>query len=155
MRGIFLCLPKGESERKPTTKKTLLISLLIGNALGVAIFFILLSIASAVMLKKGVSSGAYTPVSIVCAAIAAFIAGLFSVIPIRKNGLLLGLCSSVLLIACVVVSAAAAGGGVGIKTAIAVSCCSCMRLCRRYTCRKYEKENTMTVPQGTVLSCKI
>lgn len=57
--------------------------------------------------QKGVSSGVYTPVSIVCAAIAAFIAGLFSVIPIRKNGLLLGLCSSVLLIACVVVSAAA------------------------------------------------
>ena len=35
------------------------------------------------------------------------------------------------------------------------SCCGRMRLCRRYTCRKYEKENTMTVPQGTVLSCKI
>lgn len=98
-------MPAKRGERKETNdKKTLLISLLIGNALGAAIFFILLSIASAVMLKKGVSSGAYTPVSIVCAAIAAFIAGLFSVIPIRKNGLLLGLCSSVLLIACVVVS---------------------------------------------------
>lgn len=101
-------MPAKRGERKEINdKKTLLISLLIGNALGVAIFFILLSIASAVMLKKGVSSGAYTPVSIVCAAIAAFIAGLFSVIPIRKNGLLLGLCSSVLLISCVVVSAAA------------------------------------------------
>lgn len=79
-------MPAKRGERKETnTKKTLLISLLIGNALGAAIFFILLSIASAVMLKKGVSSGAYTPVSIVCAAIAAFIAGLFSVIPIRKT----------------------------------------------------------------------
>ena len=68
------------------------------------------------ILKKGVSSGAYTPVSIVCAAI-------------RKNGLLLGLCSSVLLIACVVVSAAAAGGSVGIKTAIAsavAAVCACI-----------------------------
>ena len=122
-------MPAKRGERKETNdKKTLLISLLIGSALGVAIFFILLSIASAVMLKKGVSSGAYTPVSIVCAAIAAFIAGLFSVIPIRKNGLLLGLCSSVLLIACVVVSAAAAGS-VGIKTAIAVAVaavCACV-----------------------------
>lgn len=82
-------MPAKRGERKETNdKKTLLISLLIGNALGVAIFFILLSIASAVILKKGVSSGAYTPVSIVCDAIAAFIAGLFSVIPIRKNGLL-------------------------------------------------------------------
>ena len=57
-------MPAKRGERKETnTKKTLLISLLIGNALGVAIFFILLSIASAVILKKGVSSGAYTPVS--------------------------------------------------------------------------------------------
>ena len=123
-------MPAKRGERKETNdKKTLLISLLIGNALGAAIFFILLSIASAVILKKGVSSGAYTPVSIVCAAIAAFIAGLFSVIPIRKNGLLLGLCSSVLLIACVVVYAAAAGGSVGIKTAIAVAVaavCACV-----------------------------
>lgn len=103
--------------------------MLIGNALGAAIFFILLSIASAVILKKGVSSGAYAPVSIVCAAIAAFIAGLFSVIPIRKNGLLLGLCSSALLIACVVISAAAAGGSVSIKTAIAsavAAVCACI-----------------------------
>ena len=75
-------MPAKRGERKETNdKKTLLISLLIGNALGTAIFFILLSIASAVILKKGVSSGAYTPVSIVCAAIAAFIAGLFSVHP--------------------------------------------------------------------------
>lgn len=103
--------------------------MLIGNALGAAIFFILLSITSAVILKKGVSSGAYAPVSIVCAAIAAFIAGLFSVIPIRKNGLLLGLCSSALLIACVVISAAAAGGSASIKTAIAsavAAVCACI-----------------------------
>lgn len=43
--------------------------------------------------------------------------------------LLLGMCSSVLLIACVVVSAAAAGGSVGIKTAIAVAVaavCACV-----------------------------
>lgn len=123
-------MPAKRGERKETNdKKTLLISMLIGNALGAAIFFILLSIASAVILKKGVSSGAYAPVSIVCAAIAAFTAGLFSVIPIRKNGLLLGLCSSVLLIACVVISAAAAVGSVGIKTAIAVAVaavCSCV-----------------------------
>ena len=50
-------MPAKRGERKETNdKKTLLISLLIGSALGVAIFFILLSIASAVMLKKGVSS---------------------------------------------------------------------------------------------------
>ncbi len=109
-------------ERKETNaKKTFIISLLAGNAIGAAIFFILLSIASVVILKKGVSSGAYAPVSIVCAATAAFIAGLSSVIPIRKNGLLLGLCSSVLLIACIVMSALTAGGGVGIKTAIATA----------------------------------
>ncbi len=46
-------MPAKRGERKETNdKKTLLISLLIGNALGVAIFFILLSIASAVILKK-------------------------------------------------------------------------------------------------------
>lgn len=109
-------------ERKETNaKKTLLISLLVGNALGAAMFFTLLSIASAVILKKGVLSGAYAPVSFVCAATAAFIAGLFSVIPIRKKGLLLGLCSSVLLVASIVISALTAGGGVGIKTAIATA----------------------------------
>ena len=157
-------MPAKRGERKETNdKKTLLISLLIGNALGVAIFFILLSIASAVILKKGVSSGAYTPVSIVCAAIAAFIAGLFSVIPIRKNGLLLGMCSSVLLIACVVVSAVKQytlvcyiySNKCNYKNSDCGSCCGRMCLYRRYTCRKHEKENTMTVPQGTVLSCKI
>ena len=46
-------MPAKRGERKETNdKKTLLISLLIGNALGAAIFFILLSIASAVMLKN-------------------------------------------------------------------------------------------------------
>ena len=98
-------MPAKRGERKePNAKKTLLISLLIGNSLGVAIFFILLSIASAVILKKGVSSGAYTPVSIICSGAAALMAGFISVCPIRKNGLLLGLCSSVLPVACVVIS---------------------------------------------------
>ena len=136
-------MPAKRGERKETNdKKTLLISLLIGNALGVAIFFILLSIASAVILKKGVSSGAYTPVSIICSGAAALMAGFISVCPIRKNGLLLGLCSSVLPVACVVISAAAAGGGR-------------VRLYGRYTFGKHEKENALTVPQGAVLSCKI
>ncbi len=112
-------MPDKRGERRETNaKKTLMISLLAGNAIGAAIFFVLLSIAAAVILKKGVSSGAYAPVSIACAATAAFVAGLSSVIPIRKNGLLLGLCSSVLLVACIVISALTAGGGVGIKTAI-------------------------------------
>lgn len=123
-------MPAKRGERKePNAKKTLLISLLIGNSLGVAIFFILLSIASAVILKKGVSSEAYTPVSIICSGAAALMAGFISVCPIRKNGLLLGLCSSVLPVACVVISAAAAGGGVSIKTAIAAAvavACACI-----------------------------
>ena len=132
-------MPAKRGERKEINdKKTLLISLLIGNALGVAIFFILLSIASAVMLKKGVSSGAYTPVSIVCAAIAAYKAGLLSVITILRCCIRRGRrrqCRH--------------------KNSDCGSCCGRMCLCRRHTCRKYEKENTMTVPCGTVLSCKI
>ena len=123
-------MPAKRGERKETdAKKILLISLLIGNIFGAAMFFILLSIASTVILKKGVSSGAYAPISIACAGIAAFLAGFFSVNPIRKNGLLLGLGSSVLLIASIVISAAVAGGGVGIKTAIAAAVaavCACI-----------------------------
>ena len=122
-------MPAKRGERKePNAKRTLLISLLIGNSLGVAIFFILLSIASAVILKKGVSSEAYTPVSIICSGAAALMAGFISVCPIRKNGHKNCDC----------------GGG-----------CGRVRLCGRYTFGKHEKENALTVPQGAVLSCKI
>ena len=49
-------MPAKRGERKePNAKKTLLISQLIGNSQDVAIFFKLLTIASAVKIKKGES----------------------------------------------------------------------------------------------------
>jgi len=148
-------MPAKRGERKETNdKKTLLISLLIGSALGVAIFFILLSIASAVMLKKGVSSGAYTPVSIVCRNSGVYSRTIFCH-PDKKKRTSVG---TVFIRFAHCLRCCIRRGRrrqCRHKNSDCVGGCGRMCLCRRYTCRKYEKENTMTVPQGTVLSCKI
>ncbi len=98
------------------------ISLLIGNIIGVVLFFLLTLLASAVILKKTVSSDFYTPVAVIISGFSALAAGFSAVRPLRKNGLIIGLGSSILLIACICVSAAlASGGSMGIKTAIAAA----------------------------------
>lgn len=98
------------------------ISLLIGNIIGAVLFFLLTLLASAVILKKTVSSDFYTPVAVIISGFSALAAGFSAVRPLRKNGLIIGLGSSILLIACICVSAAlASGGSMGIKTAIAAA----------------------------------
>ena len=145
-------MPAKRGERKePNAKKTLLISLLIGNSLGVAIFFILLSIASAVILKKGVSSEAYTPVSIICGAY-----GRIHIrVPDKKERAFVGtlLVRSACCLRCYI--RRGSGRRCEYKNCDCGGGCGRVRLCGRYTFGKHEKENALTVPQGAVLSCKI
>ena len=112
---------RGEQKGKSSMRLTA-ISLLIGNIIGAVLFFLLTLLASAVILKKTVSSDFYTPVAVIISGFSALAAGFSAVRPLRKNGLIIGLGSSILLIACICVSAAlASGGSMGIKTAIAAA----------------------------------
>ena len=112
---------RGEQKGKSGMRLTA-ISLLIGNIIGTVLFFLLTLLASAVILKKTVSSDFYTPVAVIISGLSALAAGFAAVRPIRKNGLIMGLGSSILLIACICASAAlTSGGSMGIKTAIAAA----------------------------------
>lgn len=82
------------------------VCVLIGNLLGVALFFIFTAIASAVIFKNTLSSSVYLPALIFISALSGLASGFAAVLPIRKNGLIMGLLSSIFTVIAIFASAA-------------------------------------------------
>lgn len=105
------------------------ICVLTGNILGVLLFFIFTAIASAIILKNSLSSSVYFPALLLTGALSGIVAGFVSVLPIRKNGLITGVLSSILTVIAILITAALASEkALGIKAAltavVAAICCA-------------------------------
>lgn len=92
---------------------------LVGSLIGTVLFFTLLCLAAAVILKKPIETKLFPIISLFISALSAFISGFVAVRPIRKNGILMGLCSCAPL---VIIAGATVlfetGGNIGIMTAV-------------------------------------
>lgn len=119
----------GSKNTNGNTLKASAVCILTGNVLGVVLFFVFASVASAIILKNSLSSGAYFPILLFVSALSGLAAGFAAVLPIRKNGLIMGLLSSILTVIAIFASAALASGKTpGIKSVLtavtAAVCCS-------------------------------
>lgn len=65
--------------------------ILISAAVGIAMFFVLISLVSLLALKSDIiSQSMYMPLGIFCGAVSSFICGFIAVRPVRKNGAVTG-----------------------------------------------------------------
>ncbi|MBQ2775189.1 MAG: TIGR04086 family membrane protein [Clostridia bacterium] len=113
--------PKRRQTQEDKGIKYIITKILIGSVLGIALFFILLSLAALVILKNPLDSKILPIITLFISALSAFAAGFISVRPIRKNGILMGVCSSLpLIIAVCAAILFESGGSVGVMTAVAV-----------------------------------
>ena len=99
--------------------KYIITKLLLGSALGIAVFFMLLSVASLFVLKNSVDSKIFPIISLFIAAISSFFSSFVAVRPIRKNGILMGICASLPLIITICIAVFfESGGNIGVITVV-------------------------------------
>ncbi len=111
------------SSKKSTNTNTLkanAVCILTGNVLGVLLFFAFTAIMSAIILRNSLSSSVYFPMLLAASALSGVVAGFVAVLPIRKNGLIIGLLSSIFTVIAMFISSAFASGKTpGIKAIFA------------------------------------
>lgn len=94
---------KGHSAVKDEkSSKYVLKKVVWGSVFGIAAFFVLFAVFAAVLLKGGVKQSLYPFIALGISALAAFVSGFAAVRPIRRNGILLGIFSSIPIIVVII-----------------------------------------------------
>lgn len=118
---------KSKMTRRDEERASPQIKIIIGSAIGTALYFLIVAIAAAAVLKSGTGSSAYLPIGFAAGILSGFAGGFAAVRPIKEKGAVFGalsglcqalLCSVVLFI----VNRAAAGSGMLILSLIIIIC---------------------------------
>lgn len=119
---------KGTKNSNTNTIRANAVCVLTGNLLGVALFFVFTAIASAVIFKNTLSSSVYLPALIFACVFSGLASGFAAVLPVRKNGLIMGLLSSIFTVIAIFASAAlsskSAPGLKAVFVAVTAAICS-------------------------------
>ncbi len=83
-------MKKRVKKNSTSGEKILLKNVLIGSAVGTVLFFITTTLSALIILKNDLSEDTYPAFLIVAGAVSAFFGGFVSVIPTKRNGLILG-----------------------------------------------------------------
>jgi len=97
-------MPKKRKARVETDLRTVIIKMLIGAAIGTAVYFALTAVSAFISLKKDTSPEGFGFIDLALGAFAAVICGFVAVKPIMKKGLLVGAVSTMpifFIVACV------------------------------------------------------
>ena len=118
---------KSKKTRRDEERASPQIKIIIGSAIGTALYFLIVAIAAAAVLKSGTGSSAYLPIGFASGILSGFAGGFAAVRPIKEKGAVFGalsglgqalLCSVVLFN----VNRAAAGSGMLILSLIIIIC---------------------------------
>jgi len=110
---------RGKKGAEESGAKITLWKMVRGSAVGTILFFLLLLIMAAVILKANLPSAALIAASLGAAALSAFAAGFIAVRPLRRSGIVLGALSSLPIILVIAAAAAISAGTLGRNIAIA------------------------------------
>ncbi|MDD6275735.1 MAG: TIGR04086 family membrane protein [Clostridia bacterium] len=111
-------MPKKKRRKKTPAAdanvKTVIIKSLIGSAVGTALFFLLIVLASLIALKTDMPQKYFPIFVLLSGAVSGLVCGFTAVRPIKKNGLLLGAASCVIpYLIIIVVSVCLSHSGLG------------------------------------------
>lgn len=87
-------MPEKRKANKETDLRTVIIKILIGSAIGTAVYFVLTAAAAFISLKKDMASEGFGFLDLALGAFAAVLCGFIAVKPIMKKGLIIGALST-------------------------------------------------------------